>query len=52
VVAENRLMTFPVDDLVRALEFPELTDAHLEGAARLFGGWQFRTERARISPVC
>jgi len=46
-VPENLLMTFPMDDLLRALELPELTHAHLEGAARLFGGWQFGTKRGQ-----
>lgn len=39
-------MRFPIDDLVRALDCQELTCAHLEGAARLFAGWEFRTKQA------
>lgn len=44
-VAENLLMTLHIKDLLRALECAELTPEHLEGAARLFGGWAFRTKR-------
>jgi hypothetical protein len=40
-------MQFPLHDLLRALESPGLTEAHLEGAARLFAGWEFRTKRAK-----
>jgi hypothetical protein len=44
-IAENLLMTFPLDDLLSSLEIAELTDSQLEGAARLFAGWAFGTKR-------
>lgn len=46
-VVESLLMTFHLEDLLHALESADLTDAQLEGAARLFGGWEFRTKRGK-----
>jgi hypothetical protein len=47
-ITEDLLMTFASDELARALEFPGLTDAQLEGTARLLAGWAFRTKRKRV----
>lgn len=43
--AENLLLQLPTDDLVMAAESRDLTEAELEGAARLFGGWTFSHQR-------
>lgn len=44
-VPEGLLATLPISDLLRALDSPNVTTAHLEGAARLFAGWAFGTKR-------
>jgi hypothetical protein len=44
-VAEELLLDIPTRDLVAAAQTDNLTDAQLEGAARLFGGWYFSQRR-------
>ena len=43
--AEELLLDIPTPDLVAAAQADNLTDAQLEGAARLFGGWDFSQRR-------
>jgi len=45
LIAEKLLLRIATPDLISAAETPDLTDAQLEGAARLFGGWEFYQER-------
>ncbi|MHC4342754.1 MAG: hypothetical protein ACYSX0_21385, partial [Planctomycetota bacterium] len=45
--AEELLMDLPIGDLLRALEAPDLTGAHREGAARLFAGREFTSKRPK-----
>lgn len=44
-VAERLLLGYPTAGLVAAVEGRELTPAETEGAARLFGGWDFSVSR-------
>lgn len=44
-VAEALLLQYPTAHLVAAMESTPLKPAQLEGAARLFGGWEFRQQR-------
>jgi hypothetical protein len=46
-VAEKLLLSNDTADLVAAASSPNLTDRQVEGAARLFGGWQFNHDRPR-----
>jgi hypothetical protein len=46
-IAEDFLLELPTADLVAAAARPDLSDAQLEGAARLFGGWPFGEQRPR-----
>jgi hypothetical protein len=54
-VAERLLLTYSTSELLAVAEKEGLTEAELEGAARLFGGWTFGQEReedlARLSPA-
>jgi hypothetical protein len=43
--AEEMLMEIPTSELLRVLDISELTATELEGAARLFAGWDFRKKR-------
>ena len=43
--AEKLLLDFPPPDLIAAAQADNLTDAQIEGAARLFGGWDFSQRR-------
>ena len=43
--AEELLLDIPTADLIAAVETDNLTVAQLEGAARLFGGWDFSQRR-------
>lgn len=45
LAAEELLLDFPTADLVAAAQDANLTDTQLEGAARLFGGWDFSQRR-------
>ncbi|TDU81067.1 hypothetical protein EI77_00369 [Prosthecobacter fusiformis] len=40
-VAEELLLTYQVDEIVSAIEVRKLIPEQVEGAARLFGGWDF-----------
>lgn len=42
---EKLLLALPIDSLLDALHSENLTTAQLEGAARLFAGWDFRQTR-------
>lgn len=44
-VPEKLLLKYSTEDLIGALDSPELSRAQLEGAARLFGGWDFGQQR-------
>jgi hypothetical protein len=44
-IPEDYLLELPTADLVAAAARPDLSDAQLEGAARLFGGWPFANQR-------
>jgi hypothetical protein len=44
-VAEELLLDFPTPELIAAARTDTLTDAQIEGAARLFGGWDFGHRR-------
>lgn len=44
-IPEDLLLELPTADLVAAAARPELSEAQLEGAARLFGGWPFGKQR-------
>lgn len=44
-LAEELLFDHPTAALVAAAESPTLTERQLEGAARFFGGWDFRQRR-------
>jgi hypothetical protein len=44
-VAEELLLDFPTPDLSTAAQTEDLTEQQLEGAARLFGGWDFSKRR-------
>lgn len=44
---EKLLLAMPMDCLLAALHSDNLTSAQLEGAARLFAGWDFGTNRKR-----
>jgi hypothetical protein len=43
--AEELLLDIPTPDLIAAALAENLTDAQIEGAARLFGGWDFSQRR-------
>jgi hypothetical protein len=43
--AEELLLDIPTPDLIAAAQADNLTEAQLEGAARLFGGWDFSQRR-------
>jgi hypothetical protein len=45
-IAEKLLMGYSTRQLLTAVEDRELTPAQMEGAARLFGGWEFSRERS------
>jgi hypothetical protein len=45
--AERLLLEYGTAELVDAAQAEALTDAQLEGAARLFGGWSFGQQRKR-----
>jgi hypothetical protein len=44
-IAEDLLLLYSTPELLSAVEALELTPEQSEGAARLFGGWQFRSSR-------
>ena len=44
-VAEELLLDFSTSDLVTAVQTGNLRNEQLEGAARLFGGWDFSQRR-------
>ena len=44
-VAELMLLEYETEDIVGAIKSVELTEAQTEGAARLFGGWDFSQKR-------
>ena len=44
-VAEQLLLDFPTLDLVSTAQTADLSEQQLEGAARLFGGWDFSRHR-------
>lgn len=44
-IAEELLLDFPTPALVAAAQTDGLTEAQREGAARLFGGWDFSQQR-------
>jgi hypothetical protein len=44
-VAEDLLLDFPTETLLKAIEGRELTPAQTEGVARFFGGWTFSKKR-------
>ena len=44
-IPEKLLLELPTRDLIAAAARPDLSDAQLEGAARLFGGWPFGNQR-------
>jgi len=44
-IAEELLLDIPTPELIAAAQADNLTDAQLEGAARLFGGWGFSQKR-------
>lgn len=44
-IAEELLLDYPTSDLVAAAQTGGLTEPQLEGAARLFGGWDFSQRR-------
>ena len=48
--AEELLMELPLSDMLRALESPQVSDEHLEGAARFFAGPRLTTGRASEAP--
>ncbi len=53
-VAEQLLLTHSTDELLAALDAAVMTEAQVEGAARLFGGWDMSRDRPddikRLSP--
>jgi hypothetical protein len=44
-IAEELLLDFSTGEIVSAVESSNLTEAQLEGTARLFGGWSFSHRR-------
>jgi hypothetical protein len=44
-IPENILLTFPTAKIVSALQAKPLREVEIEGAARLFGGWDFSQKR-------
>ncbi|HEX6902498.1 MAG TPA: hypothetical protein VF789_22450 [Thermoanaerobaculia bacterium] len=44
-VAEELLLDFPTPDLIAAAQSENLSESQIEGAARLFGGWEFSQRR-------
>jgi len=46
-VAEKLLLQYPTQALVAALQGSSLTRSQMEGAARLFAGWDFSRQRRR-----
>lgn len=44
-VADQLLLTIPTSDLVSAAQSKNLSEAQIEGAARLFAGWNFYQQR-------
>ena len=40
-VAEEMLLEYTTPELLRAIQSTQLSDQETEGAARLFGGWEF-----------
>jgi hypothetical protein len=47
MLPEKLLLAMPMDQLLEALHAENLTEAHVEGAARLFAGWDFGKKRKR-----
>jgi hypothetical protein len=53
LAAENLLLRYPTSSIVAAIEGRALTTSQTEGAARLFGGWNFsraRSDDLRLLP--
>ncbi len=48
---EELLLNFPTDQLVSILLTAQLTESHLEGAARYFAGWTFNKQRGAESAL-
>lgn len=46
-IPEKLLLEFTTPELAEAAQAPNLTQAQLEGAARLFAGWSFSQERPK-----
>jgi hypothetical protein len=46
-VPEQLLLDFPTLEIVGAIQGAHLADDQVEGAARLFGGWDFRQQRPK-----
>lgn len=44
-VACKLLLKYPTSEIITAIRATELTETHIEGAARLFGGWSFNKQR-------
>jgi hypothetical protein len=44
-VAEQLLLDYPTEEILAAIASAKMTDAQIEGAARLFGGWKFSQKR-------
>ncbi len=44
-VPEDLLLKYPLGDLLAAIQSTNLTEPQTEGAARLFGSWEFRQQR-------
>ncbi len=44
-VAEQMLLEYPTPELVAAVSGRQLSEEEMEGAARLFGGWEFNRSR-------
>jgi hypothetical protein len=44
-IAEELLLDYPTPDLIAAAQTEGLTEQQIEGAARLFGGWDFGQRR-------
>lgn len=45
MIPEQLLLDYPTKDLLEAIESTPLTETQIEGAARLFGGWDFSQKR-------
>jgi hypothetical protein len=46
-VPEELLFTYTTAEILNAIGRGELTEAHIEGAARFFGGWDFSQKRKK-----